>query len=252
MDKVSIRHKRIGDLVDQNNIRAYVLHYFGIRFYEYPDKTLQQICSEKELNVDQVVRELESPAANIHEDNLPLISYPLDLIMEYLKHAHFIFIKRKLPYIGGMVEDFSAHHTDYKPIERDLKLFFPMFLEDFIHHIYEEEDSLFVYIRALDKAIRGKGNPSEVYYLMEQRSLQKFAIDHEAHDDEMEGIRKITSDYKVDRNTPLHIKVIYSELMDFEKALKTHARIENEVLFPKAMELENEVRRKFQNNIRWN
>lgn len=77
---------------------------------------------------------------------------------------------------------------------------------------------------------------------MEKYSLQRYAIEHEAHDDEMEGVRKITNGYAIHTKTPLHIKVIYSELADFEKALKTHARIENEILFPKAMQLENEVR----------
>lgn len=154
MDKVSIHNRQIGDLVNQNKVRAYVLHYFGIRFYEYPEKTLEQICKEKELSVERVIRELESPAAMFLEEDLPLISYPIDLIMEYLKHAHFLFIKRKLPYIAGLIDNFKADHADYESIERDLKTFFPMFLEDFIHHIYEEEDSLFVYIHALDKVSR--------------------------------------------------------------------------------------------------
>jgi regulator of cell morphogenesis and NO signaling len=65
------------------------------------------------------------------------------------------------------------------------------------------------------------------------------------HDDEMEGIRKITKDYHLTADAPLHVKVIYSELIQFEKTLKVHARIENEILFPKAMALENEVKKKF-------
>jgi regulator of cell morphogenesis and NO signaling len=77
---------------------------------------------------------------------------------------------------------------------------------------------------------------------MEKFSLQNCSIEHESHDDEMAGIRKITKDYHLTSDAPLHIKVIYSELINFEKSLQTHARIENEILFPKAMALENQVR----------
>lgn len=251
MDKTGLRDKRIRDLVDQNNVHAYVLYYFGIKFYEYSEHTLNQVCTDKGLKVEQVVRELESPN-HFHEADLPLISYPIDLIIEYLKHAHFIFVKHKLPYIARLVESFKADHEDYKNIEKDLKALFPLFLEDFIHHIYEEEDTLFNYIHILEKASKGKYNPSQLYYMMERNSLQRFAMEHEAHDDEMAGIRKITKDYFVSKDAPLHVKVIYSELTGFEKGLKTHARIENEILFPKAMMLENRVKKIFEKRIKDN
>ena len=80
---------------------------------------------------------------------------------------------------------------------------------------------------------------------MEKHSLQKCALEHEAHDEEMRGIRKITKDYYLATDAPLHVKVIYNELIQFEKSLKVHAQVENEILFPKALALESEVKKKF-------
>lgn len=247
-----MKNRRIGDLVDQDSIRAYVLYYFGIKFYEYSEQTLEQVCHQKGLRVEQVVRELEAPGDHFREAEIPLISYPIDLIIEYLKHAHFLFVKHKLPFIGRMVESFRPEHPEYEAVAKDLKILFPLFIEDFIHHIYEEEDTLFKYIQVLDKASRGQYNPARLYYLLEHSSLQRFAMEHEAHDDEMEGIRKITRDYTLTPEAPLHVKVIYSELLMFEKALQTHARIENEILFPKAMALENRVKQLFTEKVKWN
>lgn len=251
MSKVSLKDTRIAELVDQNYVHAYVLYYFGIRFYEYFELTLDQVCKEKGLKTEQVIKELESPT-HLKEAELPLVSYPIDLIIQYLKHSHFLFIKHKLPYIARLVESFKAKHEDYVIIERDLKLVFPLFVEDFIEHIYEEEDTLFHYIQALEKAAKGDISPGKLFYMMEKNSIRKFAMDHEVHDDEMEGIRKITKDYKIAPNTPLHIKVMYNELKAFEQSLITHARIENEILFPKAMTLENKVRTAFFEKAKFN
>ena len=77
-------------------------------------------------------------------------------------------------------------------------------------------------------------------------------MEHEAHDDEMAGIRKITNDYQLPTDSPLHVKVIYSELTNFEKNLQTHARIENEILFPKAMAVESKVKQIFTDRLKSN
>jgi len=45
---------------------------------------------------------------------------------------------------------------------------------------------------------------------------------------------------------------IYTELTQFEKSLQTHARIENEILFPKAMALENQMKRVFSERVKHN
>jgi len=251
MEKTALKNKRIADLVDQNYVHAYVLFYFGIRFYEYSELTLEQVCRQKSLKIEQVIRELESPT-HLQEADLPLVSYPIDLIIEYLKHSHYLFIKHKLPYIARLIESFRANHDDFLTIERDLKIVFPLFVEDFIAHIYEEEDTLFSYILALERASKGRHNLSKLYYMLEKNSVRKFAMDHDVHDDEMEGIRKITSDYSLSPKAPLHVKVLYSELKGFEKSLITHARIENEILFPKAMELENNVKAKFFDRAKFN
>src|SRR5690606_37753324 len=251
MEKSAFREKSISELVDENYVHGYVLYYLGVRFYEYSGQTLEQVCRERNLKLDQGIRELESPTL-LQEAQLPLVDYPLDLIIQYLTHAHFLFIRHKLPYIGRLVESFQANHPDYIHLEKDPKLVFPLFVEDFIEHIYEEEDTLFSYIRLLERALKGKANPSRLYYELEKNSIHKLSVEHEAHDDEMEGIRRITNDYTLDRSAPLHIRVIFQELQEFEKSLITHARIENEILFPKAMALENRVKQLFFEKTRFN
>lgn len=252
MSELGLKDTTIANLVEQNTVRAYVLFYFGIRFYEYSGETLAEACAEKGLKVETVIRELETPGEKFQEAELPLISYPLDLIIEYLKHAHFLFVKHRLPFISKLVENFKAHHDAYVSVEKDLKVLFPLFIEDFIHHIYEEEDTLFTYISFLEKAAHSSVNVSELYQIMERNSMSRFFSEHDAHEDEMEGIRRITSDYQLDADAPLHVRVIYSELRQFEKNLQTHARIENEILFPKAMALEQEIKQSIGNKIKLN
>ncbi|MFM8832945.1 MAG: iron-sulfur cluster repair di-iron protein [Cytophagales bacterium] len=252
MEKTLLQNKRITELIADDHTRAQVLYYFGIRFYDYPYQTLEEACVQLGLKVAPLVKELESPGGNFQDEGIPLYSYPIDLIVEYLKHSHYFYVKHKLPFVGKLVENFRAEHADYQQVEKDLKVLYPLFFEDFVHHIYQEEDTLFKYINTLQRAQKGHYHPSKLYRLMEKQSLQRCALEHEANDDEMTGIRKITNDYYLTSNAPLHIKVIYTELVNFEKSLQTHARIENQILFPKAMALENEVKQMFYSKAQWN
>ncbi|MEO1053025.1 MAG: hemerythrin domain-containing protein [Bacteroidota bacterium] len=240
-----LNKRKINELVDENYVYASVLYYFGIEFYDYSEHTLEQVCKEKGLNVQAVTDQLESISRNDDQVDLTLISCPVDLIIEYLKHAHYLFIKQKLPYIAKLIEEFETDHEDFKHIARDLKFVFPLFVEDFIHHIYQEEDTLFSYILSLNRFVERSRNHSEVFFQMEEHSIQRFSMEHDAHDDEMRGIAKITNNYDYNRHTPLHVRVIYEELKSFEKNLVAHAKVENEILFPKALLLEKQVKEKF-------
>lgn len=249
---MAINNKKITDLVGENYVFASVLYYFGIKFYDYSEKTLEQVCQEKGLNINTVILSLELVTKEKESVDITLFSYPIDLIIEYLKHAHYVFIKEKLPYIARLIENLKTPFPEHVQIVEDLKFVFPLFVEDFIHHIYEEEDSLFCYIQLLHNCLHKPFNLSKVFYKMEEFSLQQHAIAHDLHDDEMKGIRSITNNYTIPTERDLHLRVVFEELKAFEKQLISHAGVENEILFPKALLLEKEVKKAFNEKVKLN
>lgn len=234
-------HRRIADLIDDNYAYAAVLYYFGIGFYDYDQKTLEQVCTEKGLKVQQVIAGLESVYEQPDEQPLPLAAYPIDLVIAYLKHTHFIFIKERLPYLSKLIH--NLRDTDHDDVVEDLRFIFPLFVEDLIHHIYQEEDELFSYVLSLQRALREPNLPVQLYYDMEKYAIQDFAVHHDVDDDEMEGIRHIAHDYDLQHTNNLHLRVVYAELQQFERELKVHASVENEILFPKALMLEKQLKK---------
>ena len=239
-----ISSTKITELVAQNYVYASVLHYFGIEFYNYSEQTLAQVCKEKGLDITKVIAKLEDA---VEERKDPaVVKLPLDLVIEYLKHMHYVFVKQRLPYIANLIDHIKSSHTLHHRVAKDLKMVFPLFVEDFILHIYEEEDEVFSYINFLAKAIQFKCNYAQLYYTLEKKSIQDFATKHHDHDDEMKGIRKITENYTLQDASDQHMCVLYAELKAFEKELIMHASVEDEVLLPKALELENQVRKMFE------
>ncbi|WPP48061.1 hemerythrin domain-containing protein [Catalinimonas niigatensis] len=226
------------------------MYYFGIKFYDYDEKTLEQVCKEKGLDVSHVINSLESITVTHVDDHHALSAYPVDVIVEYLKHTHFVFIKDRLPYLSKLIKNLQL--SEYKSIVEDLQFIFPLFVEDLIYHIYQEEDEFFSYILSLQEALKTPKYTNRLYFDMEKYSIQDFAISHDIDDDEMKGLRNITNGYDTEGINSLHLRVVYAELKHFEKELKIHASIENEILFPKALMLEKQVRRFFRDKSRMN
>ena len=224
--------KTIEQVVNENYVYARALHYLGIDFFEEPNRKLKEICREKGLNRQKVIKtfyEFDSTNRFSFEE---LKSYPIELLIEYLKHAHHVFIKEKLPYIVHLVKEWKGGEG--------LKNLLPEFVEDFIKHIYEEEDTTFQYIELLC-AIR-KGSVNAPFNLMMDFKNFSLKAEFEEHQDEDEfgAIRSLLS--SIDAKD-LHDRVLVHEVQAFEREMIYHAEIENNIFFPKAIELETSISR---------
>jgi len=233
-------HIPICELVAENPKLGFVLHAQGIKFYEHSDSTISAISQNYAFNLKQFISQCNwQYQYQLFQNPLLLHKHSAGDVILYLRYMHRIFVKEKLPYFAALIQDIEQ--SDDKRIA-DLKWVFPYFLEDFVHHIFDEEDHLFKYIHSMVKAIAAKRTPAALWMEMETKSIAAYALQHSLDDDEMAGIRSLTSQYKHLPSDSLALRVLYYELMEFEKELQFHARVENEVLFPKALTLENTLR----------
>ncbi len=231
-------NKAIEFLVDENFVYAKVLDYFGVQFYENRSKTLSEVCLENNLDETRLKFLLENnDKKGLSAEELK--KYPARLIIEYLKHSHQLFIKDRLPYILRLINDIDQQESS--EMIKDLKFVMPLFVEDFIKHIHEEEDRFFHYVVVLETILKGKKAPSDFFFGGNNFSIQEFALHHGDSDDEMNGIRGITHQYRLEDIKDIRLKVILQELQQFDHELIHHASIENQILFPKALTLEKRV-----------
>jgi regulator of cell morphogenesis and NO signaling len=241
----------VGDLVSENYVFAAVLHYFGISFYQYPTDSLKDVCKKHRVSSSQLIAELEDWALRTEPSAEELFLNPIEVLVAYLKKKHYYFVRQELPFLSNLISGISGK-PGFEPLIADLRIMFPLFVEDFIHHIHEEESRLFKRIELLQNIEDNLFSIHDALTILEQDPISKLADQHEIHDDEMEGIRKLTSDYFLQTDAPLPMKVLYHELQNFERELHIHAKIEDELLFPKAVELEREVLRQIRKKIQTN
>lgn len=229
---MSVLKKKIGLVVEENYVYARALHYLGIDFFLDEHRSLQEVCDQKGISRQQVVKcfyEFDNASKSSFTE---LQQYPMELLLEYLRHSHHLFIKQKLPYISYLLKNHGS------PELEDLKGVFPEFVEDFIKHIYEEEDQLFDYVFTLNKVASGKvNNPAKLLVKDNAISLVDLQHDHD-NEDEMANMRELIEGFQA---LDLHSRVILNEIKAFDREILYHATIEDDILFPRAIQLEKEV-----------
>ncbi|MCR9252351.1 MAG: iron-sulfur cluster repair di-iron protein [bacterium] len=236
-------NKKIGTLIEEDFVIARALHYLGVDFLFHADKTIIQICKERKLPLKNVLQTLDSfhNSRTTYKKNLE--AYPLDLVIGYLKHAHHIFIKERLPYVLNLINQIDTNQVSNKAVLSDLQLIFPVFVEDFIKHIYEEEDTVFEYILKLNQVIQSDYTTIGKFIYTNKVISLKDVAQHHDEEDEMEGLREMVNSLKNIDNDDLTVKLVVAELQNFDLEMLNHAKVENEILFPRACQLENELQR---------
>lgn len=152
------------------------------------------------------------------------------MILEYLKKSHRYYLQKKLPEMENLILGLS--HNATHTISKVLELFFVKFSNELREHIAFEEKYLFPYIQAL---ILDESLPHEDF------KMSDFV---EAHNHELEDY---LSDFVEHLSTTfaqlegmLEFMHFSHHLRGFEVDLRIHSQIEDQVLIPRAILLENQ------------
>ena len=227
---------------------ASILHYFGVRFSDHLDMSLGELCEKHNINIDLLMKHIDSTSVNRETSMVQLKNYPMQMLIDYLIQAHYLFVKVRLPYIASLIKHHEFPGLSKADLE-DLRYLFDMFAMDFIQHVREEEDEMFEHITKLIEADQDpKFSALSLHQLINSYSIQDEAIEHAAPNEDMRFIRELNDKYihtlQKESGTSLELHVLFSEMKSFEKDLSHHARIENEILFPRAVKLEKKMQAK--------
>lgn len=172
--------------------------------------------------------------------------YRIGLIVDYIQRTHSFYLQKKLPEIAQSILLLSGHYESNHPILMILQTFFHRYCLDLTTHINEEEKLLLPYIVKLNNASLAPYHFSEYILAGQRYSIAQFLNDHHDTEDELKDIRETIRLYQPPTTNESLYRILLTQLQTFEQDLHVHARIEEEVLIPKALKLESELQGRIQ------
>jgi regulator of cell morphogenesis and NO signaling len=226
----------VGDIVAADFRTAAVFESFGIDFccggrYEFADA-----CRRAAADPAAVRHALDAlpPVADRRDD---MTSAPLEQLIEHIVETHHMYVRSALPAIAGYLKKLvEAHGARHPELARVLAVFQDL-RADFEQHMIKEEQVLFPYVRDLATTSRPCGVSRSPFGTVEN-PIRMLEREHLEAGDEMRTIRELTHGYEAPADGCRTYAVCMAELSQFEQDLHRHVHLENNVLFPRAIQLE--------------
>lgn len=231
-----LEHTTVGDIVAGDFRTAAVFERFGIDFCCGGRRDFIDACREAAVDPRTVRRALDAlpPEADACGDVAPM---PLDELIDHIVATHHAYVRSALPviahYLDKLVNVHGGRHTELARI----RAVFHELRADFEQHLIKEEQVLFPYVRDLATTSRPCGVSRSPFGSVEN-PIRMLEREHLVAGDEMRAIRELTHGYEVPADGCRTYEVCMAELSWFEHDLHRHVHLENNVLFPRAIQLE--------------
>jgi len=241
MENETIEATGIGRLVAKDERLAAIFEKYGIDYCCHGDHTLADAVKQAGADVAAVKKEIESLTAKTETSGaaIDFASWPPDLIADYIEKKHHRYVTAQSPVLQTYLEKLCRVHGANHPELTEVKDLFNQSVGELAMHMKKEELMLFPMIR---KMVAGNSESQRQGSAI-NAAVQKMTEEHEQEGERFSKIRALTNDYTVPADGCNTYRITMGLLHDFEKDLHRHIHLENNILFPEAIAMEEDQNR---------
>lgn len=233
----------VSQIVRNDYRTADVFKNWGINYCCGGNLPLEEACAIKNIDPALIEADLRAATRNINLPNaLRFNEWPVVFLIDYITYVHHGYLQQTLPVLGRHISSFVSGHTKKYPYLVQVKETFENLSEELLEHTQKEEESIFPYIRQINNTYSRK----EVYgplfvRTMRQPLSETVKKEHSRISNLLLLLREQTNNYHFHPDACTNYQVIYHKLKEFDADLVQHKHLENNILFPKALEMEKSL-----------
>jgi len=204
------------------------------------NRRLADACAEKNLAVETVLSELKTALGDPAAPR-DLSNEPLSVVIAEIVNTHHAYVRAQLPPLTAMAAKVAGKHGPIHPEQIEVQRIVLALAEDLTNHLAKEELILFPYIQKLEQSLKGNGELPHACFASVSSPISAMEQEHETAGALLVNLRALTHDYTLPEGACNTFTGLYAGLQAFEQDLHLHIHRENNLLFPRAIELEKSV-----------
>ena len=231
----------LGQIAAKDLRKAQVFKKYGLDFCCGGKKTVKEACTEKGLDVTKVEHELQQADKLPSSRPIPYGDWSLDFLADYIVNTHHSYVRKTLPDITAYAEKVMKVHGNHHPELLPINQLVGEVNAELTSHMVKEEKVLFPYIKAL-VAAKDHAQPLQAaQFGSVQSPINMMEMEHELVGKNLAEIRELSRNYVLPEDACASYSLLYRMLDEFEEDLQLHIHLENNILFPKAQEIEKRL-----------
>lgn len=231
----------VGDWVTADYRVAAVFDKYGIDFCCGGQRSVAQACAEQGVSPEALLQEVahitETAGSGERYDQ-----WALDFLADYVVNEFHLYTKKMLPQLSDYIETVANVHGEAHPETRTIAEMWPLVRGDMAKHMQKEELLLFPYIKRLVRGQAEGSVPPAPPFGSARALVEAMEAEHDETGGALHEFEALSDGYTPPADACLTFRTLYALLSEFDAATKKHIHLENNILFPKSIQLEETIR----------
>ncbi|MFD1616228.1 iron-sulfur cluster repair di-iron protein [Gelatiniphilus marinus] len=232
--------KQIGQFVAEDYRTAAVFSKYKIDFCCNGGRTISEACKKKDIDSSVLLDELNSVLSSKGGESIDYKSWPLDLLIDYIEKKHHRYVEEKIPVLRQFLDKLCRVHGGRYPELLKINELFTASAGELAAHLKKEELILFPFVKKMVNAKLEQGAVQSPQFGTVENPIATMMQEHDNEGERFREIAALTNDYNPPADACNTFRVTYAMLQEFEQDLHLHIHLENNILFPKAVKLEQQ------------
>jgi regulator of cell morphogenesis and NO signaling len=215
-----------------------ILEDAGVDYCCGGGKSLQEACLHANVSAEMILNRLQQNRERARSDESGWTKAPLAELTSHIRERHHGYVRDVIPRLREMLAKVREKHGSKNREIGEIEKLFADVAREMLMHMQKEEQILFPYIDALERAANGNGVVDPPFFQTVRNPIYSMMQDHDAAGELVRKIRAASKGYLPPEDSCTTFKATYQELQQFEEDLHLHVHLENNILFPRAVELE--------------
>ena len=206
------------------------------------NQPLDEACAKAGLNVEEVIQLLsQAESTDVGSEASTSQSLALAELADYIVSKHHVFTRNELQRLTQLLTKVCSVHGANHPELFQIQSEFQKLDADLCPHMLKEENILFPYIKRLENAVVASGPAPFAPFGTVRNPIAAMMREHDAAGEILTNIRKLSGDFALPEGACFSYSTLYNALKELEADLHQHIHLENNILFPRAAEMENQL-----------
>jgi regulator of cell morphogenesis and NO signaling len=234
----------VGSIVANDYRTAAVFKKFGIDFCCGGGTSVDEICRRKGIETEKVYAELHNVASlsdrgagQVYRFN----EWSLPFLVDFIYNEHHLYVWEKLPLIQQFAEKVGKVHGERHPETIEIAALVAALKKELEGHLWKEEHILFPYVKQLWEAKVSNQKMQRPHFGSIGNPIQVMHDEHDFAGETMHKIHDLADGFQAPMDACTTYRVLFAMLEEFENDLHQHVHLENNILFPKALALEQSL-----------
>ncbi len=235
----TITEKTVREIALENPASMPVFESLGIDYCCGGQRRLDDASRSAGVELDHLLRLIDQAG---RDANAPVSpdwgARPLADLIEHIVNRHHAFVRQEIPRIEALLIKVSGKHGPAHPELHKIDALFRAMGQELSTHLFKEEHVLFPYIERMERAAAHGGPRPQACFDSVTRPIANMIAEHDDAAALLQKIRELSAGYTPPAGACPTFQALYRALNDFERDLYQHVHLENNILFPRAIEME--------------